>query len=217
MMKLNYAIYPSMLDSFDWFLKSRKHDAFQELIDKINRVEKPKSLAMEKGIVFEDLVYCIKNPDDRKYSLNDLFRLGLDRCFGLAETINKKLGEEYYKQEYIQTVIKRPEGNIKLYGYLDARCIQPRLVDIKTTAKYSKGKFKNNWQHRTYLEIEDRNKTGFNQFTYLATDFKNIYEEHYEYDVIESFALYDKISEFIGFLEENRELITDRKIFGGEK
>ena len=62
-----------------------------------------------------------------------------------------------------------------------------------------------------------KNGNEIRTFEYNITDFRNTYTETYVFDekrdipVLTSF-----VERFIEFLEVNRNLITDKKIFGGE-
>jgi hypothetical protein len=54
-------------------------------------------------------------------------------------------------------------------------------------------------------------------FQYLVTDFRRIYKEDYCYDPVRDMGIMkEKCGELIDFIERNRSLITDKKIFGGD-
>ena len=93
--------------------------------------------------------------------------------------------------------------------------------DIKTTGSYSVGKFKTHFQHLVYPYALIQNGNDIRTFEYNILEFSkagypvDTYTETYvfvpERDIP---ILTNHCEEFIQFLEANRELITDTKIFG---
>ena len=133
---------------------------------------------------------------------------------------------DYYKgaltQQRVEAILPTVYGDVLLYGVIDE--LMPTSVhDIKTTGSYTVGKFKDHAQHLVYpyalLEIGadvrtfEYNIVEFGKGGYVA----GTYTETYVFDPERDIPILARRSEeFIRFLEENRELITDKKIFGGE-
>lgn len=133
---------------------------------------------------------------------------------------------DYYKgaltQQYVEATLPTAYGDVLVYGFIDE--LMPNSVhDIKTTGSYSIGKYKDNHQHLVYpfalmqsgsdvrtfeYNVAESNKGGYVTGTYTET-----YVFNPERDIP---ILRGHCEEFIRFLEENKELITDVKIFGGK-
>lgn len=145
-----------------------------------------------------------------------------------------KEAADYFKdclnQVYTSAIITTDYGDVELYGYIDE--LRKNVVyDIKTTQKYDFGKYKKYWQQHVYpyCLIESGVCTDIDNFEFTCyqlsggtekipvitgKQFPEVYKYQHEY----SKALIKAHCErFIEFLEENRYLITDKKIFGGEK
>ena len=120
-------------------------------------------------------------------------------------------------------------GKVELYGYID-ELRQNKVYDLKTTKKYEFGKYQKYWQRHVYpyCLIESGECTEIESFEFTCyqlsggTEKQSLikgkkYPEVYNYNHEQSKALIKAQCErFIEFLEENREFITDKKVFGGE-
>jgi hypothetical protein len=206
MEKINYAFYPTLLDSFSYYLQSDKREAFGELIDKINRVEKPKGFPQKRGIFFNDWVDGKVVP-----TREELAYYKLEHSTSIVSLMNELLRGSI-RQVYVETIISSIAfGNIRLYGFVDA-IYGDTAYDIKTTGIYNGPHYYNGYQHLVYLECLKHR--GINRFEYLITDFEEIYRER----VVHTQEGYDKLFEilmqFIYFIQKNRDLITDPRIFG---
>ena len=118
-------------------------------------------------------------------------------------------------------------GNVLLYGYIDY-LREDKVYDAKTTKRYEFGKFQKSWQKHVYpyTLIESGKCTDISTFEYSVfllnggTDYKPIiggtlYPEVYVYNHDESKKMLKGICEhLIEFLNENKDKITDTKIFG---
>lgn len=132
-------------------------------------------------------------------------------------------------QVYTSAIIETDYGAVELYGYID-ELNRNKVYDIKTTKKYEFGKYSKYWQRHVYpyCLLESKTCTDIESFEftcfqlYGGTERNPIitgdkYPELYNYDHEQSkAALKSHCERFIEFLEENRSLITDKKIFGGE-
>lgn len=119
-------------------------------------------------------------------------------------------------QQYMDGVLPTAFGNVLLYGYIDY--IMPFSVhDLKTTSRYSVGKFKNHWQHKVYPYVLAQNGCPITDFEYNVVEWgrgNNTFTEHYAFDKEnDTEQLQRHCEDFIRFLLDNRSLIVDKKIF----
>lgn len=202
---------------------------FQELIDRINR--KPfDSEAADKGTAFNELVDALiekrkpndmdieRNAENTCYTViykNRTFTFPISLCCEFADYFKGAL-----TQQRVEAILPTTFGNVLVYGFIDE--LMPTTVhDIKTTGSYSVGKFKSHFQHLVYPYALIQNGNDIRTFEYNILEFSkagypvDTYTETYvfvpERDIP---ILTNHCEEFIRFLEENRELITDTKIFG---
>lgn len=215
-MKPVLSLYPTLLDSFYWYKKIPSPAKFQELIDKINRV-KPSEfpIAAKKGIQFEDTVNkLLKGMNIQR---RDGVYVAQDFEFNsvIVDKIVHKLANHKKQQEYIQAIVPTEIGNVKLYGFVDYT-YPDSDVDLKTTGSYSFGKFKINNQHKCYSLIRESNGTPIKDFKYLVTDFSHVFVETYPSSKQLHEEFLQEVYGFNEFLQTNRELITDTKIFGNQ-
>lgn len=207
---------------------------FNGLIDAINRVPFS-SEAAAKGTAFNEVVDCIvNNRGTEKIDVSKVyeqsgydgeplqghlvalhvemdgfeFTFPIDICMEFAHYF-----EGASPQVYVEGVLPTCFGEVKLYGYVD-ELLPISVHDIKTTGKYSVGKYKRNWQHIVYPYCLNCMGNCVNTFEYNVTDFKETYTETYIFDKErDTRKLRDEVEEFILFLNENRCLITNEKIF----
>lgn len=207
-----------------------------ELIDRINRVPFDSEKA-DRGTAFNEIVDCLilnKKSDkmqiDRITDINDnTLVTGLRACYNNRQfTFPVALCREfasYYKgaltQVYTEAMLPTRYGDVQLYGYID-ELMPASIHDIKTTGKYTAGKFKSHWQKIVYpycLQSEGNNVSDFEYNVLLVNEraHGDIYEtftEHYAYDAGRDVPLLTAHAEsLIEFIEFHRALITDRKIF----
>lgn len=120
-------------------------------------------------------------------------------------------------QQHVEGILETKYGNVLLYGYLD-QLMPFRIVDLKTTKQYKAFKYRKNWQHKVYPFCLNQNNVFINEFEYKITDFRKVYSEIYMCDKEKDLtALKNHCEAFIEFLEANKHLITDRKIFAQEQ
>lgn len=239
-MKPNYKVYATLLDSFQNYLDRaelyQNYYGFsetppytevewdekmeRELIDKINRVPF-ESEAADKGTAFNEVVDCII--ENRKSTIMEvtvnreigiiyvsynshLFEFPIQLCLEFANYFKGAL-----TQQRVSGTIETCYGLVEVYGVIDE--LMPLSIhDIKTTSKYEAFKYKNNWQHIVYPFC-----TGINDFEYNITDFKDTYTEKYVFDKERDTERLKKHCErLIEFLELNKELIIDKKVFGND-
>lgn len=205
-----------------------KGTAFNEVIDCM--IEHRKSDKVDVRYVYETIVLgqvdnC--DPDERWAEVQQT-----NKIVGLNVTYNNRtfyfdinLCREfanYYKgaltQQFVKAIVPTRYGNVEVYGYVDE--LMPQSIhDIKTTGKYSVGKFKDHWQHIVYPYCYQQNGQDLRLFEYNIAEIDKYgrwetFTESYMYkperDVPKLIAMCE---ELICFLIENRHLITDCKIF----
>lgn len=132
-------------------------------------------------------------------------------------------------QVYTSATIETKYGLVELYGYID-ELRQNKVYDLKTTKKYEFGKYAKYWQRHIYpyCLLESGQCTEIESFEFTCyqlsggTERQQLiqgkkYPELYNYTHEQSKALIKAQCErFIEFLEDNKTLIIDKKIFGGE-
>lgn len=203
---------------------------FQSLIDTINRVPFD-SEAADKGTAFNEVIDCLI--ENRKSDKVMVEKIPSDdgTTVGLRATYNSRqfvfpvsLCREfanYYKgaltQQRVEAILPTCFGNVLIYGVIDE--LMPMSVhDIKTTGSYFVGKFKDHWQHMVYPYCLMQNGSDIRLFEYNITDFKSTYTESYTFVPERDISiLINHCEEFIRFLNDNRDLITDKKIFAEDE
>ena len=127
----------------------------------------------------------------------------------------------YYKgalpQVYIQAVLPTMYGKVMLYGYIDY--LMPFCThDLKTTRQYAVGNYKRHWQHKVYPYALMKNGCDVYDFEYniseIGKTYYRNYTESYTFNPERDIPLLTQHCEgLISFIQENRDLITDKKIF----
>lgn len=120
-------------------------------------------------------------------------------------------------QQRVEAILPTCFGDVLVYGVIDE--LMPLSVhDIKTTGSYYVGKFKGHYQHLVYPYCLIESGNDIRIFEYNITDFKNTYTETYVFNPERDIpVLRECVEDFIRFLNDNRNLITDTKIFGGKE
>jgi hypothetical protein len=211
-----YFIYPTLLDAFQYYLDNPDSEK-QEMIDRVNRVPFVNEAA-DKGTAFNELVdkiisgieitgdemqYLFERPD-RKW----IFTF---KCSILKQFVERLNGS--VPQIYLSSELNTKYGPVLLYGYAD-EIKGDTIYDIKTTSRYEFPKFLKNWQHRAYLHAQ--HESYIDRFQYLVTDFNSVFTEDYTYLPKYENELVLICERLIEFIESNKELITDQKIFGNQ-
>lgn len=150
------------------------------------------------------------------------FLFDLQFCLEAAEYFKGSIAQ-YYTKANIET----SKGVVELHGYIDY-LRQMKLFDAKTTKRYTFGDFQKKWQRYTYpftlIESGMMNEVNSFEFTvYLlkgGTKTQPLitgtqYREVYTYDHEQARKMLTQQCErVIEFLEANRNLITNPKVFG---
>lgn len=133
-------------------------------------------------------------------------------------------------QLYVEATMETEHGDVLLYGYPDYVRTN-RVFDLKTTSRYEFGKYRKYWQQHVYpwALIKSGKCSDISAFEFTAFQLKGgtqktplitgeMFPEIYVYSHDRSEEMLRGIcTQFIEFLENNRALITDKKVFGGEK
>lgn len=236
----NYAESDSVWEKYWGWSENPPHspEEFRELqyksmLDTLNRVPFD-SEAADRGTAFNEVIDClIENRNSDKVEVEKLFDNEARGLVALRATYNNRVFDfpievcrelaRYYRgamtQQFVEGVLHTSLGDVRLYGYIDE--LMPRCIhDIKTTGAYSMGKYKNNYQHLVYPFALMESGNDVRDFEYNVVEFaKNgsykTYTEFYSFvperDVP---RLRNICEELIRFVEENRHLITNQKIFG---
>lgn len=152
------------------------------------------------------------------------FYFDKDFCKSIAEYFKGSLS-----QVFTSATVDTEFGEVELYGYID-ELRENKVFDLKTTSRYEFGKYSKYWQRHIYpyTLIESGACTEINSFEFTAYVLKGgtsrtplitgvQYAEVYQYNHEQSKMLLKNICErFCQFLEDNRDLITNKKIFNEE-
>ncbi len=178
-----------------------------------------------KPLAYERWFETVKQPCIYARKGDNEFYFDIAFCKQLAEYFKDSLC-----QIYVEAPIETDYGTVLLYGYPDY--VRGDMVyDLKTTSKYEFGKYSKYWQQHVYpyALIESGKCTDITAFEFTAFAMKggtlrspliygDMYPEVYTYDHERSTKMLRGIcSQFAQFLENNRALISDKKIFGGYK
>lgn len=196
MQTIKYRIYPTLLNEYAKYLKNNTHEQKQILLNRINRVsdfDEELLRKFKKGSNFEDAV--LKNV---KHNFNT----------NIVQEVQALLPAHRINQNKVVF----NHNNIQFYGFADV-VGEKRVIDIKTTSKYSKHRFQENFQHLYLYGLKD---FGYDSMEYIIYDFEQIYIEKYMLEEIDFDSMLQKMDSFALFLDKNKTLITDKKIFVSE-
>ena len=129
-------------------------------------------------------------------------------------------------QVFVNAILPTQYGAVELYGFID-ELRKDVVYDIKTTSSYTFGKYEHGWQRHVYpyCLIASGQMDSVKAFEYTAFALKGgtsrtplisgtRYPEFYTYDHEQTVKLLTAhVERFIEFLEANRDMITDKKIF----
>lgn len=147
-------ITTSLVGSIEWFLTcpdSWKQSAYTDLVNALSRAPWTPSIAIKKGIDFENTVYNVIETKRDVSRASDNFRFFVDKCQGAKFQNKNKMFEDIQGDEYCLYVKEDafwkkgskdwPDGHIK---------------DLKTTKKWGgKDKYLNTLQHELYCLVEE--------------------------------------------------------------
>lgn len=209
--------------------KADRGTAFNEVIDCMVENRKSETMKIERVYKVERFGACDEVGKPLYYDeeqTNEVLALKAtynNREFTFPISICREFAN-YFKgaltQQRVEAILPTRFGDVLVYGFIDE--LMPSTVhDIKTTGQYTFGKFKSHFQHLVYPYALIQNGNDIRTFEYNILEFSkagypvDTYTETYvfvpERDIP---ILTNHCEELIEFLEENKELITDTKIFG---
>ena len=211
----------------------------KELLDKINRVPHEPIEAAACGTCFNEIVDCLvehrpcghegmtiksNKKDNTIVATLDGFTFTFDMGFCLEAG---RYFAESIPQYRCEAEIDTKYGTVGLYGYIDE--LRANMVfDIKTTRNYLFGKFERHWQKVVYpyCLIESGDCTEIEGFEYTVYKLSGgngrnlvisaeMFSEYYAYKHDEAKVRLRLFCEsFIEWLNQHRDQITDKKVFG---
>ena len=165
-----YLMTHSLLSSWLYTMKENPYedmtterDPMEEFMLTLRREPTPTTEAMQKGIMFEDMVTAITrgagDPNDRWY----------DAAAKVAKMVGGGLLQYRAKKE-----IQVDGMTLVLYGRLD--CLKAGTIyDVKFSSGYERGKYFDSTQHPTYMEIVPEAR----QFVYIVSNGNEVWTEPY--------------------------------------
>lgn len=190
------------------------------------------SLIMNRS-VREDMT-ATKGEANGNYPVWNATLDGFSFCFDaiLVDTLYEEL-HDCLCQVFTKAEIEVPQGIVTLYGFPDY-VRDNSVIDLKSTSNYNGSKesgvwlpkYRDHWQHYVYpyCLVKQGYIDSFDTFSYLVAEVSkgrdniihaNLYHEDYNpsmseiENTLKEFLTYN----FIPFLEDNRHLITDPKVF----
>lgn len=190
---VKYRLYPSLLDEFGRFLNGKVTK--QNLLNRINRVrdfDEETFKRMQRGIRFEKAVLKSEG-ENSEFSAK------------VIEEVKSKLPTDFSSQFGVSFIYE----DIQIYGFADI-VGDRRIIDLKTTANYRPEKYQNSFQNLYLYALKSK---GALTMEYIVYDFVRVHHLIYKVGEIDFQPYFDNILLFREFLEENRNEITDQKIF----
>ena len=195
----NIKVSPSLLDGFANMLVGKwANDTEENLIARINKkAEFLQTEAMHRGTAFHDLTSGKLNiqPKNGIYQV-EWFKFDAK----VVEEVQSERTGAFHEQ-FVGREIPSQWGNVWLYGYVDD--IFPlEIKDMKTCRQYYQEGYSDSWQWKTYLYC-----AGSDKFTYIITDFANVYYEEYWRTPTLQQSLTGIINKFSEFIFDNKDKI----------
>lgn len=217
---LNYLITPTLLNSYQFYLDCDYESPAKSRADFLKVLSKEKiepTEAMQRGIDFENDVldacnnYCIANSSKieprfveivldngvaltRDMKERTVMHQYIDCVENVANIVNSGLWQQTCKKE-----LKIGNQEFLLYGRCDVIKLDT-IYDIKFTNNYDVGKFLKSNQHLIYLYC-----TNMPKFSYLISDGQEWWREDYFNSHIIEDLIKSNISNFINYLENDKE------------
>lgn len=197
--------------------------AFNEVVDCLIEHRKSDTVQVERVYKMEREGACdnFGNPMYyEEYPTNEVIALKVtykERAFTFPISLCREFANYYQgalTQLRVEAILPTCFGDVLVYGVIDE--LMPMSVhDIKTTSSYYVGKYRDHWQHVVYPYCLMQGGSDVRLFEYNVTDFKQTYTESYTFVPERDIPrLTEHCEDFIRFLNDNRNLITDKKIFG---
>lgn len=191
-------ITPTLLNSFAFYTQEIEYkseeEQRQEFLQTLSRIKSEPTEAMQRGIDFENDVLNICNDGFASIDKGEEYNNVVNK---IAYLVKQGLWQQVVKKDIVV-------GNQEflLYGKCDVVKANT-IYDIKFTSNYDIGKYLNSSQHLIYLYC-----SGLSKFQYLISDGKSYWIEDYYNDSNIENNIKSKISEFIGYLENDKQAKT---------
>lgn len=191
---MSYLLTTSLLNSFSWYLKESfaktEAEQRQEFLQTLRREKTEPNLAMEKGILFEADI--MNRCHDQNSSILEDWKSEIVN--DIVRVVKSGLWQQSVKKD-----LKIGNSEFLLYGRTDV-IKRDTVFDIKFTSNYELGKFQDSSQHLIYLYYSELPK-----FSYLISDGKDWWrEDYFNHAGIEN-EIKSKVSEFLDYLEGDKE------------
>jgi len=201
-----FLITPSLLNNFFYYIndewKSPK-DSRADFLRTLSREKFEPNESMKLGIKLEDDINlaCQNKYQFYDFGCKDEEEEGLNATLSYEKIIsslaNIVVGGLW--QQSVKKDLQIGNQEFLLYGRTDV-IKRDTIYDIKFTSNYEAGKFLNSSQHRIYLYC-----SGLPKFQYLVSDGKEYWIEDYHNQAGIEDELKGMISDFIGYLENDKE------------
>jgi hypothetical protein len=192
-----YLITPSLLNSYQYYINDEfksPADSRADFLKTLSREKSEPNKAMQKGIDFERDIQLATN----QFNQIDIFHADYDEkqhiINQIAKIVNGGLWQQACKKD-----LQVGNKEFLLYGKMDV-VKRDAVYDIKFTSKYELGKFLDSAQHLIYLYC-----TGLPKFQYLISDGEDFWIEDYHNHANIENEIKGKISDFLGYLENDKE------------
>ena len=190
-----YLITPTLLNSYQYYIQDEfksPADSRADFLKTLSREKFEPNQAMQKGIDFEN---DIKAKCDGYILLDGKENPDYETvCGEITEIVKGGLWQESVKKD-----LQIGNREFLLYGRTDV-IKRDTIYDIKFTSNYELGKFMDSSQHRIYLYC-----LGLPKFQYLISDGKEYWtEDYHNHEGIED-ELKGMISDFMEYLENDKE------------
>ncbi len=211
-----YLITPSLLNSYQHYINDEfksPADSRADFFKTLSREKFEPSEAMQKGIDFEAKVQFLTTDitvdDLRHFYKEKVGETVINHKLTIEDAINwlkqqpefliSQVVENGLWQQTCKKDLKIGNKEFLLYGKMDV-IKRDTIYDIKFTDNYELGKFLDSSQHLIYLYC-----TGLPKFQYLISDGGDYWiEDYYNHANIEN-EIKSKISDFLGYLENDKE------------
>lgn len=189
-----YLVTTSLLNSWTYYIQDEwksPADSRADFLKTLSRERFEPNEAMQKGIDFEDKIFQMATLNLLPAEFDDKQDIVVEE---IAKIVKGGLWQEPVKKE-----IKVGNQEFLLYGRTDV-IKRDTIYDIKFTSNYELGKFLSSSQHLIYLYC-----SGLPNFSYLISDGKDWWREDYVNDGNVENSIKSMISDFMGYLENDKE------------
>jgi hypothetical protein len=186
-----YLITPTLLNSFDYYYKDDGENQEKSRQDFLRTLSREKSIpneAMQRGIDWENTIFQYTTSGVTEHKSTDLIK-------EIGDIVKGGIWQYSCKSD-----IKVCDKDFLLYGKCDVINFDT-IYDIKYTSSYDIGKYQNSAQHLIYLYCLG----NLPKFSYLISDGKSFWREDYFNNYNIENEIKSKISDFISYLERDKE------------